>query len=55
MTMRIERRRGKECFVIDMRPSTAIRRAKARSQKRSLEIHKHFVNNRREKIKCPTD
>lgn len=42
MTMRIERRRGKDYIVIDTRPSKKIRRAKERINKRQKEIHKHF-------------
>lgn len=42
MSIKLVKKHGKECFVIDTRPSKAIRRAKARSQKRGLEIHKHF-------------
>jgi len=40
--MRIERRRGKDYIVIDMRPSKRIRRAKDRINKRQKEIHDHF-------------
>lgn len=42
MTVRIERRRGKEVIVVSTVPSKAIQRAKRRTQKRMLEIRKHF-------------
>lgn len=42
MTMHIERRRGKEYFVIDTRPSKRIRRAQERINKRQKEIYEHF-------------
>lgn len=42
MTEELVKKKGKECFVVDTRPSKAIRRAKARGNKRGLEIHKHF-------------
>lgn len=42
MSMKIVRKRGKDYIVIDTRPSKRIRRAKAKTQKRMLEIHKHF-------------
>jgi len=42
MTMRVERRRGKEYIVIDTRPSKRMRRAKDRINKRQREIHGHI-------------
>ena len=42
MTIRIERRRGKEVIVISTVPSKRIQKAKARTRKRMLEIYKHF-------------
>lgn len=55
MTWRIERRRGKTVIVISTVPSKSVRRAKQRTQKRMLEIHRHFPEERiKNKPKCPT-
>ena len=42
MTMRIERRKGREVLVVDTRPSKRVRKAQNRTRKRMLEIRKHF-------------
>jgi len=48
VTVRLEKRRGKVVLVISTVPSKRIRRAKERTRKRMMEIHKHFSEARRE-------
>ena len=42
MSLKLVKKRGKLYFVIDTRPSKAIRRAKRRIERRMREIQKHF-------------
>lgn len=42
MVMRLKKRKGKVCIVIDTRPSKAIRKAEKRIQKRMREIYQHL-------------
>lgn len=49
LTMKLTKRKGKLCLVIDTRPSKRIRKAKKRIRKRQLEIHDHFRKGVNEK------
>lgn len=42
MSVKLVKKKGKLYFVIDMRPSKAIRRAKKRIERRMREIQRHF-------------
>lgn len=42
LSVKLVKKKGKLYFVIDMRPSKAIRRAKKRIERRMREIQRHF-------------